>query len=87
MGCTATTEPTPTVLGSTIPVHNDSPMARTRTATVSERPAELTVIVEEPPARSALTRPCGSMLTSVGSPTVNDSGAPVTAFANSSSTT
>jgi hypothetical protein len=85
--CTVSTEPTPTVLGVTMPVHSDSPGARTRTPTVSERLSELTVIVETPPARNALTRPCASMLTSVGSATVNERVAPVTAFANSSSST
>ena len=45
------------------------------------------MIVVVPPALSDLTRPCGSTLTSVGSPTAKASVVPVTAFANSSSST
>src|SRR5215203_4016074 len=80
--CTATTEPTDGELGVANPVHDEAPAASTLTFTVSERPLALTVIVDEPPERSALTSPCGSMLTSDGSPTAKASVAPVTAFAN-----
>ena len=85
--CTVTTEPTAMVFGVAMPVHADAPRASTLTPTVSERPPELAVIVVMPPGRSALTRPCGSTLTSVGSPMAKVSVAPVTAFANASSST